>query len=810
MTQRLSPLLAVQVASLPAASSAYKGATMLQTSDNLLYWCDGTIWINIGAGSSGNLTGDVTSVGLATTLTNAPVIAKVLTGYVSGAGTISATDSILSAIQKLNGNDATNANLTGVVTSVGNATSIAAGAISNAMLANGAVANLSGTNTGDNSANSTYASDYRAANFIAGTNYLAPPSGTSLLKANSSGALANAVANTDYAPAVTTTLGDIVYGGASGVATRLAGNITTNQLYLTQTGDGVNSSAPSWQIMPVMSAASYYLQNTVSDVSGYLKQLTTPYGSLANFSTSVGTGTTLIKNWITDPGLPGVTFLPPGQYYLDIHAAQTEGTKQIYLYAEIWETNAAGVDIAKICTLGNTSFLTGIDAENPISGSLGAQYIFTSNASRVCTRVYAVGGGTGSAATVVAYMGLTDDSRIQTPRTVVDATTFVPYIGATVNLNLGSKNLTTTGVLSTGHFTVEGVTSTGSTGTGSIVFASSPTLVTPNLGTPSSLVGTNITGTATAFTASNVTTNANLTGDVTSVGNASTVVKINGTSLAGLATGLLKNTTGTGVPSIAVANTDYTPAVMTNVGDLIYGGVSGAASRLAIGGANTVLHGDTNSPTYSAVVEADITLSANTTNNVSISRHGFCPVLPNNAAQFLNGQGNYTTPAGLTISASYLLTSFSGQTSVTVTHNFGTYPIVQLIDNATPKAVFVPLNIKHNSLNDFTVTFTASSSGSIIASVGSPQPQALTTVAAGTYTTLTSDRIISVTTSGAIITLLTAVGNTGREFNIDNASSGNITVNTTSSQTINGQLSQLVPPNSAMTVYSNGSAWRII
>jgi hypothetical protein len=52
----------------------------------------------------GNLTGDVTSVGLATTLTNAPVIAKVLTGYVSGAGTVSATDSILGAIQKLNGN----------------------------------------------------------------------------------------------------------------------------------------------------------------------------------------------------------------------------------------------------------------------------------------------------------------------------------------------------------------------------------------------------------------------------------------------------------------------------------------------------------------------------------------------------------------------------------------------------------------------------------------------------------------------------------------------------------------------------------
>lgn len=51
---------------------------------------------------------------------------------------------------------------------------LGAGSITNTMLANAAVANLSGTNTGDNSANSTYANDFRTANFIAGTNYLAP------------------------------------------------------------------------------------------------------------------------------------------------------------------------------------------------------------------------------------------------------------------------------------------------------------------------------------------------------------------------------------------------------------------------------------------------------------------------------------------------------------------------------------------------------------------------------------------------------------------------------------------------------------
>jgi hypothetical protein len=45
-------------------------------------------------------------------------------------------------------------------------------------------------------------------------------------------------------------------------------------------------------------------------------------------------------------------------------------------------------------------------------------------------------------------------------------------------------------------------------------------LSTPALGTPSALVGTNITGTAAGLTAGNVTTNANLTGHVTSSGNA--------------------------------------------------------------------------------------------------------------------------------------------------------------------------------------------------------------------------------------------------------------------------------------------------
>ena len=60
----------------------------------------------------------------------------------------------------------------------------------------------------------------------------------------------------------------------------------------------------------------------------------------------------------------------------------------------------------------------------------------------------------------------------------------------------------------------------------------------------------NTTGSAASFTGS-------LVGDVTGTQGATVVGKINGASLAALTTGILKNTTTTGVPTIAVAGTDY-------------------------------------------------------------------------------------------------------------------------------------------------------------------------------------------------------------------------------------------------------------
>jgi hypothetical protein len=59
--------------------------------------------------------------------------------------------------------------------------------------------------------------------------------------------------------------------------------------------------------------------------------------------------------------------------------------------------------------------------------------------------------------------------------------------------------------------------------------AGAPVTFNGALGTPSSGVATNLTGTAASLTAGNVTTNANLTGPITSVGNATSIASQTGT-----------------------------------------------------------------------------------------------------------------------------------------------------------------------------------------------------------------------------------------------------------------------------------------
>ena len=169
--------------------------------------------------------------------------------------------------------------------------------------------------------------------------------------------------------------------------------------------------------------------------------------------------------------------------------------------------------------------------------------------------------------------------------------------------------------------------SVANTGTGDNVLATSPTLITPDLGTPSALVGTNISGTAAAFTASNVTTNANLTGGVTSVGNAATVV-----TNANLTGGV----TSVGNAATVVTNANLT-GMVTSVGNAASLG-SFTSAQLAAAltdetGSGVLVFGTSptiDSPTFSGQVSvAQSTSLINNGINLNAAGNGYLRGTPN-------------------------------------------------------------------------------------------------------------------------------------------------------------------------------------
>ena len=112
------------------------------------------------------------------------------------------------------------------------------------------------------------------------------------------------------------------------------------------------------------------------------------------------------------------------------------------------------------------------------------------------------------------------------------------------------------------------------TGSGSLVFATSPTLVTPALGTPASGTLTNCsfptlnqstTGSSASCTGNSatVTTNANLTGDVTSTGNATAI-----------GSGVIINADVNGSAAIAYSKLNLSSSIVT--GDIVDGTITKA------------------------------------------------------------------------------------------------------------------------------------------------------------------------------------------------------------------------------------------
>ena len=198
----------------------------------------------------------------------------------------------------------------------------------------------------------------------------------------------------------------------------------------------------------------------------------------------------------------------------------------------------------------------------------------TNLATSVSGTLPVANGGTGAA----TLTGIVKGNGTGAMTAATAGTDYLTPTGSAANLtNFPTFNQNTTGTAAnvtgtvavanggTGATSLTGIVK--GNGTGAMTAANAGTDYLTPTGSAANLTNFPTFNQNTTGNAATVTTNANLTGDVTSVGNSSTVVKINGTSLAGLSTGILKNTTATGVPTIALAGTDYqAPITLTTTG----------------------------------------------------------------------------------------------------------------------------------------------------------------------------------------------------------------------------------------------------
>lgn len=183
-------------------------------------------------------------------------------------------------------------------------------------------------------------------------------------------------------------------------------------------------------------------------------------------------------------------------------------------------------------------------------------------------------------------------------------------------------------------------------------------------------------------------TRAALTGDVTAAqgSNATTVVKINGVSLASLATGILKNTTSTGAPSIAVAgdfptlnqNTSGSAATLTNPRAIYGNNFDGSAALTQI-----------IASTYGGTGNGFAKFTGPTTSEKTFT-------LPNSNETLLYSGGAGGTPSSLTLTNATGLPAAGLVTSTSQAVGFGSVELGHASDTTLARASAGDVNIEGN------------------------------------------------------------------------------------------------------------------
>jgi hypothetical protein len=167
------------------------------------------------------------------------------------------------------------------------------------------------------------------------------------------------------------------------------------------------------------------------------------------------------------------------------------------------------------------------------------------------------------------------------------------------------------------------------------------------------------------------TTQVNWSGDVTVVANAVTVKKINGLALGDLPSGLLKNTTTSGIPSIAKAGLDYAEPTSTLATGILKNTTGTGAHSIAVASDFPILNQNTTGNAATVTTNANLTGEASSVGNtVTLSNEA---VISKTLTGYVSAAGTITAADNILQSIQKLDGNASLPGAVTVFASNGTY-----------------------------------------------------------------------------------------------------------------------------------------
>jgi len=186
----------------------------------------------------------------------------------------------------------------------------------------------------------------------------------------------------------------------------------------------------------------WYALDTDSGISDY-KLTTTSIDDLGETEytlsfTNLADGE-YIKGWMSQSGqTPSI--LPAGVYNLWIYARKSSGTKNLQLYWELVERKSDSTEVV-LQTSSYSDFLTSTKQQY-IVPLLLQNDVIPASGSRIIGKIYVHVTSGGSSPSLEIYYEDDSMTRWSMPTTTeILANQYVPYSGATQNVNLGDKSL---------------------------------------------------------------------------------------------------------------------------------------------------------------------------------------------------------------------------------------------------------------------------------------------------------------------------------------------------------------------------------